>query len=655
MSKPLLALLTLALITTAVPVTTRASETTEIPKIRPSAEELGQVPTFSRMSLSPSGAWFATFLDLRGQRTLVIENLDNKAIAPFPVSSEKWRLNWYRWLSDQRMLVSVSVPSANSGTPITVTRLVLVDPAKRNIKIMFERDTNRFNFQIQDRVVSLLPDDPDAILVAFNPDNPAKPQVRRARLNRLRLSKNKVQTHISGIHGWRADVSGDVRVGYGFTADQRLPLLKMKDATGKWLNFPERAANAGFEVLGLPANNPNIVYVSSDHEHPLGALYEFNIIENTFGAKLAFNKRSAIASIELNDAGDAISVVNFESELVPTLYLDPWLKRFNKHLSSLLPKTTNRLISVSKDRERAIIRSYASDDPPHYYLYRAKLKSISYLNSQYPQLAERALASTELTTYKARDGLEIPAYVTLPSGHDTSSAKNLPFVVLPHGGPHARNFLRFDWLAQLIASRGYGVLQMNFRGSTGYGADFFEAGAKQWGQAMQDDITDGTHWLIEQGLANPQKICIAGGSYGGYAALMGLVKEPQLYQCGISLNGVTDLVTLLSSSSRYIGGRFSTRFIGNLWRDRTSLKENSPARHASKIEAPILLVQGEKDRVVNRRQAIRMQKALNKAGKTFEYIELPDGDHFLSRETNRLEFTRAAVAFLAQHLGEPDS
>lgn len=655
MSKPLLALLALALIATAIPVTSWASDAVEAPKIRPTAKELGQVPTFSHLSLSPSGAWFATFVDIRGQRTLLIENLDNKTIAPFPVTSEQWRLNWYRWLADQRMLLSVSVPEAVDGTPITVTRLVLVDPTKRTTKIMFEKDTTRRNFQIQDRIVSLLPNDPDAILVAFNPDNPAKPQVRRARLNRLRLSKSTVQSHLAGIRGWFADVSGDVRVAYGFTADQRQPILKMKDATGKWHNFPERAADAGFEVQGLPANNPNIAFVSSEHEHTLGALYEFNITENTFGAKLAFDERSAIASIELNDAGDAINLVNFESELVPTLYLDPWLKRFNKHLSTLLPETTNRLISVSEDRERAIIRSFASDNPPHYYLYQAKLKSISYLNSQYPQLVERALARTKLTSYKARDGLEIPAYVTLPSGQYTNSAKNLPFVVLPHGGPHARDFLRFDWLAQLLASQGYGVLQMNFRGSTGYGAEFFKAGSKQWGQAMQDDVTDGTHWLIEQGLANPKKICIAGGSYGGYAALMGLVKEPQLYQCGISLNGVTDLVSLLSNSSRYIGGRFSTRFIGNLWRDRASLKENSPARQASKIEAPVLLVQGEDDRVVKRRQAIRMQKALKKAGKTFEYIELPEGDHFLSRETNRLEFTRAAVEFLAQHLGETES
>ncbi len=228
--------------------------------------------------------------------------------------------------------------------------------------------------------------------------------------------------------------------------------------------------------------------------------------------------------------------------------------------------------------------------------------------------------------------------------------KPLPFVVLPHGGPHARDFLRFDWLAQLMTSQGYGVLQMNFRGSTGYGADFFEAGKKQWGQAMQDDITDGTHWLIAQGLADPERICIAGASYGGYAALMGVAKEPELYQCAVSLNGVADLPSLLSSKRRYVGGTFYTRFIGHLWRDRQALRANSPARRADEIVAPVLLVHGEDDRVVNKRQSRKMRDALKTAKVDHQFVELPEGDHYLSREANRQAFAKVATEFLAEHL-----
>lgn len=652
MSKRLLLLITGALVCLTVLTSTWADETLQP---RPSPAELGQVPHFTQPTLSQTGSWFAAFGMIDGERTLMVENLENKNLKPYLVAGPDWHLRWYRWLADDRLLLSISTPETNYGVPVTVTRLVVVDPKKRKTRMMFIRDTNKFNYQIQDRVVSLLQDDPARILVSLNPINPSKPQVRRADLRRFRLSKATVQANLPGIHQWYADTKGNVRVGSGFTLDQGQPVLKLKDPRGKWRSFPEEAGSAGFDILALPSNNQDLLYVSSDHEHPLGAVYEFYISTGRFGPKLAVDERSAIASVDLDHAGNSISAIHFESELVPTLYLDPWLKRFNKRLSKLLPNTNNELVSVPENRKRAIIRSYASNVPPHYYLYEADKKTIRYISAQHPQLRKRALATTELTSYKARDDLEIPAYITLPSGFTTATAKNLPFVVLPHGGPHSRNFLRFDWLTQLFASQGYGVLQMNFRGSTGYGADFFRAGRRQWGQAMQDDVTDGTHWLVQQGLADPKRLCIAGGSYGGYAALMGLVKEPQLYRCAISLNGVTDLVALLSSSKHFIGGKYRNRFIGNLWRDRASLINNSPARQADKIQSPILLVQGEDDRVVDRKQALKMQAALLKAGKTFEYIELPQGDHYLSRETNRQAFANKATTFLAEHLGDSDS
>jgi len=255
-------------------------------------------------------------------------------------------------------------------------------------------------------------------------------------------------------------------------------------------------------------------------------------------------------------------------------------------------------------------------------------------------------------SYTARDGLKIPAYLTLPAGLTPEDTHNIPFVVLPHGGPNARDFKRFDWLTQLIVNQGYGVLQMNFRGSTGYGVAFRKAGDKQWGQAMQDDITDGTHWLVEQGMANAGKICIVGGSYGGYAALMGVVKEPDLYRCAVSFNGVADLSRLVSLANRYLGGRFSTRHIGRLWKDRKMLANNSPINLVANLKAPILLVHGEKDRVVDIRQSKKMAKVLNrqKPGLS-EFVELPGGDHYLSGYENRITFAKTMTEFLQTHLG----
>ena len=180
---------------------------------------------------------------------------------------------------------------------------------------------------------------------------------------------------------------------------------------------------------------------------------------------------------------------------------------------------------------------------------------------------------------------------------------------------------------------------------------FEEAGRKQWGQSMQDDITDGTHWAVAQGLADPKRICIVGGSYGGYAALMGAAKEPTLYRCALSFNGVTDLPALLRSERRYIGGKFTTRFIGDLWKDRGMLAANSPVNLAAQISVPVLLVHGEDDRIVSVKQSRAMHKAMQKrGGSKVTYVELPGGDHSLTNYANRITFAEESTRFLANHL-----
>jgi dipeptidyl aminopeptidase/acylaminoacyl peptidase len=262
-----------------------------------------------------------------------------------------------------------------------------------------------------------------------------------------------------------------------------------------------------------------------------------------------------------------------------------------------------------------------------------------------------ALGQTFVTEYAARDGLAIPAYITLPPDlNSLADAKDLPFIVHPHGGPAARNFLRFDFDVQFLVSRGYGVLQMNFRGSEGYGRDFADAGHREWGQAMQDDITDGAEWLIETGIANANRMAIMGGSYGGYAALMGAVKTPTLYQCAISFAGVSDLPELLKLERRFIGGKYATRFIGDLWKDRKMLRENSPAQRADAIQVPVLLMHGDADTVVDVDQSERMAKALREAGGQVEYRVFENGDHHLSLYENRLQYLTEMERFLQECL-----
>lgn len=631
----------------------QANDTDDKSAPRPlaSVEELAALPQYAVPQLSDSGRFIAAFTAVKTQRILVVDRIDGTEAKPFLVAGDDWRLNRFEWLADDRLLLYVSIPQFYAGTPITVTRLVLVDPMRREMDLMFKRVKKIGGYQIQTNVLSTLPDDPDHILVDLNLNDAAKALARRASLKTKNLVRGFEQRSLPGIRAFRADATGRVRVGYGVSGDQKRAVLKMQNADDEWIDHSAFGNRAGFRVLGLPADQPDVVYVNSEHEHPLGALYTFDVNSGAFLRKLAQHDESEISAIHLSRDGTRLESVLFASEAVANLHLDDWTARFEQTLQKLLPDTHNAVVSVTPDRSMALVRASASDVDPHFYLYRRDKQSLAFIASEYPTLGKRSLAATRVQSFKARDGLSIAAYVTLPA----TARSDAPgaFVVLPHGGPHSRNFLRYDWLVQTLASQGYGVLQLNFRGSTGYGSAHMLAGSRQWGQAMQDDITDGTRWLIEQGLADPDRICIAGGSYGGYAALMGVVKEPDLYQCAISLNGVSDLPRLLRLQNQFIGGRYLTRHIGRLWRDRAALRDNSPARQAANIQVPVLLVHGSDDRVVSVRQSRRMARSLAAADVDHDFLELPDGDHYLSRGDNRLAFARRAVAFLERSLSAP--
>jgi dipeptidyl aminopeptidase/acylaminoacyl peptidase len=307
--------------------------------------------------------------------------------------------------------------------------------------------------------------------------------------------------------------------------------------------------------------------------------------------------------------------------------------------------------SWSNDYRRILFYGESPDLPGRYYLYERGTGALRYFAFAYPELEKVPMAPMRATSYQARDGLTIPAYLSLPSGSPAKPATPLPAVVLPHGGPGARDFSSFDPLVQLFVSRGYAVLQMNYRGSTGYGNEFQGAGSRQWGKAMQDDVTDGTRWLAAEGYADPRRTCIVGWSYGGYAALMGAVKEPELYACVVSVAGVSDLPDLIRSQRNYINGRIFTQNIGDLWKDKQSLEANSPVNGAERIKAPVLLAHGTKDRVVDIRQTKSMATALKRAGKPFQYVELEDADHSVLRGPERLKLFSAVDEFVTGRLG----
>jgi dipeptidyl aminopeptidase/acylaminoacyl peptidase len=334
-------------------------------------------------------------------------------------------------------------------------------------------------------------------------------------------------------------------------------------------------------------------------------------------------------------------------------YFDPEMEALQKVLESVFPGTSVHAVSWDQAQTKVIVAVDGQREPRVYYLLDRTTGKPTRLTTTYKELTEADLGEVKPYPYKARDGLEIPAYLTLPPG---KSLKNLPVVIMPHGGPMRRDKLEFDWMAQFLANRGYAVLQPNFRGSSGYGVKFLEAGYGQWGLKMQDDITDGVMKLIADGIADPKRICIVGGSYGGYAALAGAAFTPDLYACAVSWAGVSDLGEFLRTRSQDFGRDSAmisswSRFIGDRDNDSAKLEAASPADNAARIKCPILLMHGTADSTVRINQSEIMRRALERAKKHVEFIEFDKESHYMETAATRIRVLKELERFLAANIG----
>jgi dienelactone hydrolase len=317
------------------------------------------------------------------------------------------------------------------------------------------------------------------------------------------------------------------------------------------------------------------------------------------------------------------------------------------------PNYITHLVSWSTDFNRLIVQTEGGDDSGTYWFVDIAKHSADPIGGEYPGVKPADVGAIQTVSWRAADGLQLNGVLTLPPGRP---AKALPVVVLPHGGPEARDYAGFDWWAQAFASRGYVVFQPNFRGSSGYGIQFRNAGLGQWGRKMQTDISDGVADLAKRGIVDPKRACIVGGSYGGYAALAGVTVQQGLYRCAVSVAGVADLSDMLAyehkktTNSANATMRYWRAFMGvEGWGASAQLRPYSPAELADRADAPILLIHGTKDTVVPIDQSDTMESALKHAGKPVEFVKMDNEDHWLSREETRIQMLTAAVAFVEKH------
>jgi dipeptidyl aminopeptidase/acylaminoacyl peptidase len=333
-------------------------------------------------------------------------------------------------------------------------------------------------------------------------------------------------------------------------------------------------------------------------------------------------------------------------------WLDPELGSVQASLERAMKGRAVALVNWSEDRARFVVAVNSKTSPPVWYLFDKVRKELSPLGEAYPALKDAQFGETRWITYKARDGLEIPAYLTMPPGAPASGAK-APLVVLPHGGPGSRDGYGFDYLAQFLATRGYAVLQPQFRGSWGFGQVFEDAGRGEWGGKMQTDLLDGIGAVAARGDADAARVCIVGASYGGYAALAGVTLHPDAYRCAASIAGISDLGLFMVEAKRIYGEDGAGM---EAWRTllgdapTSKLFADSPAKHAANITAPVLLIHGEKDTVVPIEQSEVMAQAMKSAGKSVQFVTLADENHYLTKSATRTQTLQALETFLAKNL-----
>lgn len=457
---------------------------------------------------------------------------------------------------------------------------------------------------------------------------------------------------------WAADASGRVRFRFDVAEGsfRTITYARIGDSP-EWVRIHDgrdykNVEDAEFDVLGVGLR-PDTALVRTRNGGDRYGVFEFDLKTKQFTRPVFLHPKVDVSGIVYGGSDAEPIGAAYVDDVPRTDFFDKTYAQMQADLEATFPGEHAQVVSVSADKKQYIAYVEGATNPAGVYHYVDTTSGeISEIGKAYPALTAADVGSSKYFTYSARDGLAIPAYLTLPNG---SLGKGLPLVVMPHGGPEARDVGGYDQWAQFLASRGYAVLQPQFRGSDGYGKAFRDAGRLQWGLKMQDDITDGVKHLVSTGVADASRVCIVGWSYGGYATLAGMTITPEVYRCGVAGAGVSDLPKMLAWESKNYGRDlrdedYWVRVIGHPLRDSDKLEAASPARLVDRIRGPILMIHGKDDTVVPLEQSEIMLEAMKKANKNGQLVVVGGDDHWLSKSKTGVEFFTLLDNFLGANL-----
>lgn len=622
-------------------------------------------PVFGTAQLSPDGRSLAVLVNNNnGRDRLAVVNLADNAIKVVAEFADGDVGN-FQWVNNERLLYDSKDRQTATGDLRYAPGLFAVNRDGSGMRRLAELRPSRtpsrgvlpwHTFMLNQRGAQ----DSDAVYVTshdYGLDRELK-AVHLLRLDTVTGHATAVKRH-GPVRSWLLDAKGEPRIATTLEANQSV-VYYIDPAGGAWRKLASFDTYlGGSEVIRPLGFAPDgTLYVTSQRGDKL-SLSAYDLAANRLKGEPLVQLEEYDFRGNLIKTQDRLLGVRYLSDASATAWFDPAMKAAQEAVDKLLPNTVNLLdVAPRSQTPWILVRSASDRQPAVLTLFNRETGKLSMIGETRPRVDPARMATQELVLYKARDGLTVPAWMTTPDG---GKGKKLPLVLLVHDGPWERgNAWGWNADAQFLASRGYAVLEPEYRGSTGFGMKHFSAGWKQWGLAMQDDLADGARWAIEQGIADPQRICIAGGGYGGYATLMGLIRDPGLYKCGINFFGVTDIKLMytghwsaLSSLTENYKQYGMPALIGDPVKDADQLAATSPLVHAARVTRPLLMAYGGVDRRVPIYHGKKFLDAVKQTNKDVEWVVYDDEGHGWSLTSTRVDFWGRVEKFLNRNIGTP--
>jgi dipeptidyl aminopeptidase/acylaminoacyl peptidase len=608
----------------------------------PTAAAFGASPALWGLRLSPDGTHVVAIeaADSGTTNARTLRLADGHSELVLEGEPDRFDVQWCDWANDTRLLCGVrGITASLPNQQFAGTRLIAVNADGSDRREMM-RDRGLLA-QFQDRVIDWLPDDPDQVLVQV-------PSITGSGVAELDVNTGHLRPRHavrSGIFKWATDGSGATRLYQMIEIGLRRWYVRRTPDSDWTLLYQQelKDLDAVFAPISFAENGKELLFydvvdgrrvvaaMSLDRDGSKRIVYAHPTLDVSGTVSLGEHKR-LVGAMYVDDRRRVV-------------FFDEQVREVHGAVSAIFPGKDVEVIGEDRQRKRYLLRVSADVDPGSYYYFDRDTHGLVKIADSHPSLLNRRLASMREIRYPARDGVAIPAYLTMPSGLPDGPK---PVVILPHGGPTARDYWEFNYFVQFLAASGFVVLQPNYRGSDGYGLDWRgEGGFRDWRLAV-GDITDGVEYLVREGIADERRICAVGWSFGGYAALMSAIERPTMFRCVASVAGVTDPRALSSTASRYIGGRTVREFIGSS--DPEVGIAGSPLERAAEIEVPLLLVHATRDTNVPLEQSTGLVKALHRVGKDAELVQYEFADHDIRPARYRTDLLARLGEFLDTHL-----